>query len=324
MKKMSQGGFTLVELLMVIAIIGIISMLAIQKLSGLQTDAKEKMNLANLQRVSNGLETYIAANADKDQINLDKLDSLTLWNDHAAGSPGDTAQLEKKDLLLFYTNQAGNVGLSTELFGNSNPYASTSATVLGQYCLTASDVSVLERDLGIRYLYEGTDGTMSRQGDDGAWAQGDIGNPDKCSSVAVSNYPGRVVAIVNPGATANRSPVGPDIYKSVGANVTYGYDGKVRVNDEIQADNEAAFEKLMTTSGILMAFGLGDNCVLIGSNKAGFDAAPVSPVMRKDEYRRYIVLVRVKYTAGRGSYTATKAEYAGVMDPHGKVISTLR
>ncbi|MBO7721032.1 MAG: type II secretion system protein [Kiritimatiellae bacterium] len=324
MKIMSKSGFTLVELLMVIAIIGIISMLAIQKLSGLQSDAKEKMNLANLERVSNGLETYIAANADKDRVNLDKLDSLTLWNNHAAGSPGDTSQLASKDQLLFYTNQAGNVGLSTELFGNSNPYASSSATLLGQYFLSASDVSVLEHDLGIHYLYEGTDGTMNRVGDDGAWAQGEIGDPDKCSSVAVSNYPGRVVAVVNPGGTAGRSPVGPDVYKSVGENVTYGYDGKIRVNEEIMADNKAAFEKLMTGDGILMAFGLGDNCVLIGSNKAGFDSAPVSPAMRSDEYRRYMILVRVKYTQRGSSFTAQKAEYAGVMDPRGKVISTLR
>ena len=324
MKQTSKSGFTLVELLMVIAIIGIISMLAIQKLSGLQSDAKEKMNLANLERISNGLETYIAANADKDQLNIDRLDSLTLWNNHAAGSAGDTSQLTSKDQLLFYTNQAGNVGLSTALFGNSNPYASSSATLLGQYSLSASDVTVLARDLGIRYLYEGTDGVMNRVGDDGAWAQGDISNPDKCSSVAVSNYVGRIVAVVNPGGTSGRSPVGPAVYKSVGENVTYGYDGKIRVNDEIQADNEAAFKTLMTGDGILMAFGLGDNCVLIGNNKAGFDSAPVSPVMRKDEYRRYIILVRVKYAAGRSSYTALKAEYAGVMDPQGNVISMLR
>ena len=324
MKKTSQGGFTLVELLMVIAIIGIISMLAVQKLSGLQTDAKEKMNLANLQRVSGGLETYIAANADRDQVNLNRLDSLTLWSDHARGTPGDTSQLGSRDRLLFYTNQTGNVGLSLALFGNANPYAASSATVLGQYCLTASDVQVLERDLGIRYLYEGTDGAMNRQGDDGAWAQGEIGNPDRCSSVAVSNYEGRVVAVVNPGATADRQPVGPDIYRSTGENVSYSYSGRIMVNDKECTDNEDAFRKLMAGDGILMAFGLGDNCALIGNSKAGFDSAPVSPVMRKDEYRRYIVLVRVRYASARGAYTATRAEYAGVMDPHGKVVSALR
>lgn len=324
MKTNEKRGFTLVELLMVIAIIGIISMLAIQKLSGLQADAKARMNLANLERVSNGLETYIAANADRDTININKLDSLTLWSNHASGSAGSTSDLKAKDRLLFYTNQVGNVGLAPSLFGNSNPYASDSATVLGQYYLTESDIQVLQRDLGITALYEGTDGVMSRQGDDGSWAQGDISNPDKCSSVMVSNYVGRVVAVVNPGATTGRNPTGVAIYKSVGEDVAYTYTGRIRVNGVECADNEDAFKKLQTGGGILMAFGLGENCVLIGNSRAGFDSAPVSPVMRKDEYRRYIVLVRVLYTAGRNAATATKAEYAGVMDPNGNVISTLR
>ena len=68
----------------------------------------------------------------------------------------------------------------------------------------------------------------------------------------------------------------------------------------------------------------GENCALVGSSMAGLDSAPVSPVMNRDEYRRYIVLVRMKYTAGRNSFTAKSAEYAGVMDPNGNVLSQLR
>lgn len=323
MNKHAGRGFTLVELLMVVAIIGIISMLAIPKLAGLKTETKERMNLANLERISSGIEAYVAAHADKDQVNFNKLDSLTVYSNHLAGTPGDTGRLGRKDNLLFYTNQVGNVGLSTVLFGNANPYTSNTESTLGEYCLSESDVEVLYRDLGIRFLYEGTDGVMQRVGDDNAWAQGDIADPDRCSSVCVSNYVGRPVAVVNPAATLNREPIGSVIYKAMGEDVAYTYTGKVMVDGKEMADNEAAFKALMVGGGILMAFGLGENCALVGNSEAGFDSAPVSPIMREDEYRRYLVLVRVKYAGGR-SYTAKSAEFAGVMDPRGHVISALR
>ncbi len=318
-----KQGFTLIELIMVVAIIAIIALLAINKLSGLQKEAKEKINLANLKRISSGIETYIAANGEN--LNFDKMDSLTKWSNHAKGTPGDTSRLASKGDLLLYTNQAGNVGLSTALFGSANPFTSNKETLIGQYCLSETDVAVLEHDLGLKFLFEGTDGARNRVGDDGAWAQGEIANPDKCSSVAVSNYPGRVVAVVNPGATSGSTPVGCDIYKSVGQDVAYTYTGKIMVGGAEQADNLSAFKALMSGEGILMAFGLGENCALIGNNKSGFDSAPKCPVMNSDEYRRYIILVRVKYSAGKGgTYSAVSAEYAGVMDPAGNVATTLK
>ena len=321
----SKHGFTLIELLMVLAIIAVIAMLAVNKYGDLGKNARKNVNVANLTRIASGIEAYIAACATEDsKPSFDKLDSLTLFDNHAAGTGGDTSNLAAVDKLLLYTNQVGNVGLSTSLFGSTNPWTNNREMLLGTYYLSDSDVTVLRDDLGIKFTMAGTDGVMSRQGDDGVWAQGDISNPLKCSSVATSNYVGRAVAIVNPGATSGRTPVGPDIYKSIGADVAYSYSGKILVGGVECSNNKEAFEKLMVGDGILMAFGLGDNCALVGNALAGFNSAPVSPVMDKTEYRNYIVLVRVKYTAGRNTFTAKSAEYAGVMDPNGNVLRQLR
>ena len=321
----NKGGFTLIELLVVVAIVAVVAMLAVNKYGDLGKNAKRNVNIANLARISSGIETYLAACAtDNDKPVFDRLDSLTLYDNHAVGAKGDTSKLASVDSLLLYTNQVGNVGLSTTLFGSTNPWTNNKEMLLGTYYLSDSDVQILQDDLNIRYTMAGTDGVMNRQGDDGAWAQGDISNPLKCSSVAITNYAGRAVAIVNPGATSGRTPVGPDIYKSVGEDVAYSYTGKILVGGVECTNNEDAFKKLMVGEGILMAFGLGDNCALVGNSLAGFDSAPVSPVLDKDEYRNYIVLVRVKYTAGRNSFTAKSAEYAGVMDPNGNVLGQLR
>ncbi len=324
-RKISTG-FTLIELLIVVSVIAIIAMLAIQKLSGIQTSAKEKINLANLTRVSNGIETYVAANPDK--IDFNRLDALVMYG-AANGTANSTASLGSVEPLMIYTNQPGNVGLSSaKLLGTSNPYAGSTAKVLGTYYLSEAEANLLEKDLGIKYVMRGTDGVMSRAGDDGAWAQGEIGNPDKCASVATALADGVAVAVVNPGATRGRTPVGPDIYKAFGANVAYTYTGKILVGDVEQADNESAFKALYASDGILLAFGLGDSCSLSGSNLGGFDSAPISPVMDKDEYRRYIVLIRLKGTVatrgGNTSFTPTRAEFAGVIDPAGNTIGMLR
>ncbi|MGI6495600.1 MAG: type II secretion system protein [Kiritimatiellia bacterium] len=321
-----KRGFTLIELLVVIAIVAILSVLAIQKLGGVQERSKERVNLANLTRISSGIETYVAANYD--DLDFNRLDALTMYG-AAPGAANSTADLGSVAPLMIYTNQPGNVGLSSaKLLGTANPWAGSSAKLLGTYYLSEAEATMLRDTLGIQYIMRGTDGTMSRVGDDGAWAQGEIGNPDKCASVATELAAGLAVAVVNPGATKGRTPVGPNIYKACGENVAYTYAGKILVDDVEQADNEAAFKTLYGSGGILLAFGLGDSCSLIGNRVGGFDSAPVSPVMDAEEYRRYLVLVRIKGKVGsRGgavTYTPTAAEFAGVLDPRGNTISMLR
>jgi len=318
--KKTPSGFTLVELVIVIAILSMLATLAVGKLSGIKADNAKKVNLANLARVGGILDTYLAASPAQ---GLNRLDSLTLCT-ASSGTPGDLDGLVSSSALMTYTNQPGNVGLSADLFGPANPYAAQPVLLLGTWWLSAAEAAVLERDLGIKYVMAGTDGAMNNQGDDGAWAQGDIADPDACASFAKHLTNGLPVAVVNPGATRGRTPVGPAVYKSCGENVAYSYGGKILVDDVEQTDNAAAVSTLYAGPGILLAFGLGDHCAAVGAAAGGFAAAPLSPVMKKDEYRRYIVLVRLKGNVASGVFTPTAAEYAGVMDPRGNVLPQLR
>lgn len=314
-----KSGFTLVELVIVIAILAMLATLAVNKLSGVKADSAKKLNLANLARVSNIVDTYLAGSPDR---GLDRLDSLTLCT-APSGSPGSLSGLTDTSALMVYTNDT-NVGLSPSLFGPANPYAAAPVFLLGTWWLSAAEAEILERDLGIKYVMAGTDGTLSNTGDDGAWAQGDIASPDACASFAKHLTNGLPVAVVNPGATRDRTPVGPDVYRACGQNVSYSYRGKILVDDAEQADNAAAVRTLYGSSGLLLAFGLGDSCAIVGNTAGGLDSAPVCPVMRPAEYRRYLVLVRLKGTASGTGFTASSAEFAGVMDSRGNVLSQLR
>ena len=321
----SQSAFTLVELLMVIAIIAMISALAIQKLSGIQSKSAEKLNRANVVRIGSALETYVIANGR--DATFDRLDALVL-DGKSSGTGGSADAIGSTDGLLSYAS-ASNIGLSSNLTaGVSMPYMSFPA-ILGIYYLSEGDARALREDLGMSYVLRAADPGKDYHrlsGADGVWAgQVDITDPNSCSTIAHSVTNGMAVAAVNPGSVLPSGdsivPAGAAVYKAVGQDVQYRGDARIQVDGTPYADGKAAFEALNQAGagGILVAFGLGDRAALIGKNVGGFDSAPVSPIAEKNEYGHYLILVRLRRT---GSGTV-KAEYAGVIDPHGRAAAML-
>lgn len=85
LKKINnRKGFTLVELVVVIAILGILSAIAVPRLSGSRTNALNAADAANISTIESALQIYL----------LDKggdYKAATLANDGAVGGTGVTA-----------------------------------------------------------------------------------------------------------------------------------------------------------------------------------------------------------------------------------------
>lgn len=59
-KKLNKKGFTLIELVVVIAILGILALVAIPRFMGMREDANESAVIANLRNIQTAAETVAA------------------------------------------------------------------------------------------------------------------------------------------------------------------------------------------------------------------------------------------------------------------------
>lgn len=314
--SVNEKGFTLIELVVVIALIAIVSTLVISRLGGVKDSSRAKMNVANLARVGAAVDTFLMVT---EHPSLDRMDAL-LQKDVAAGSA--SSNLTTIGAHVATSDGTNGIVLNAGLCTEAAFYGGGGAGLLCRYDLSTADVAALE-NLGFKYLMYGTDGGRMTAGDDGAWSQGSLTDPAQCMSVARTLTNGLPVAVVNPGAVSGGTPIGALAYQACGQDVRYTVRGKVLVDGVEQSDASAAFQTLNGRGGdgILLALGLGSACSMVGNNQGGVDSAPTCPtITAKDEYARYIVLFRLK-SDSMGGRTAT---YAGVLDSMGKTIDQAR
>lgn len=326
--KNLKSGFTLIEMIVVVAIIALISAMAVMKLSGIRNDVKAKANIANLKRIDSAVENYLVANLGK---GLNRLDLLMEYDQQAKMGSRGAASFDDIEIPPSYMKSSllsdTNTGLHTNLTTITKFYG-TYSPLLGTYHLSTSDAKALSETFGLVYGMEGTDGNRTRTGADGAWAQGSTADPDTCQCVARALTNGVAVAVVNPysalGSGSDIKPSGCAIYNACGQKIWFGTDQKLHIDGDsnVYSTSEDAIKALYQTGkgGILLAFGLGAYTSMIGENVAGLDAAPVCPDIEKTCYRRYILLIRLKQTVENG----VEAEYAGVIDPRGRTLAALQ
>ena len=318
-----KKAFTLIELLMVIAIIGIISTLAVSKLGGVRESAARKVSLANQKAVERAVEAYLVAGGA-----LNRLDSLLYAGDGGVPLAGGTehdfdfttvSTAEGRNGLYMgpsadadeAVREKYNSGLSPEL-----------RKVLCLYTIDKTQAAALNARLGLRHVmaatayadmaetsFPGRHYDRDRPYGDGTVPNASDGldpNDSFCVATLVTNS--MRFAAINP-----MTDLGRTIYQACGQELMNTKNwGETYTESEVRAEVAA-------NGGPLIAFGLGESASIVGKADAGLENAPHATYVQKKYYSRYVLLFRLK-TIGSGSVSQTIPEFAGVIDCEGNTI----
>ena len=317
MTRRSRWGFTLVELVMVVAVLALVATLAVTQLGNLRDAAARKVSAANQQAVGRAVEAWLEG-AGRGRI--DRLDSLLACERARGASAGSgfdygrTNNWHRGASWLYggfdsdvEAAREGNEGLMPEL-----------RSVLVPYGLDAREASAFTRHLGLRFVMHhlasaGTvnDGDRAEDGTVFRDVASRCADPARaaCYPQAVTNASGAGcwVAAVTPVTTAGRR-----IYRDCGQDLP---DSDARgAYDEAAAERET-----QATGGVLFAFGLGEHASAVGA-AGGLASVPRADYLPAHAYRNYILLFRVKKeTAG-----TPRPEFAGVLDSCGLTVRAAR
>ena len=322
-------GFTLVELIMVIAILSIVSTLAVSRIGAMREKAARRVSIANQQAVGRAVETFLAV-GDSGLNRLDALiDAGTPVSDsvseHGYDFSGTGSMGAVGGLYRGPDSDYGGLGVDKIREKNSGLYdegSSSLVSVLCTYRINADEADAL-RKIGLRtVLQHNTVANASGSyallpsakyvSDDGTIPQA-LDGMDAELSACVARFVtnGMVCAAVNPASHLGRTvfqACGQDLPSDKKWNETYD-------------ETEAAAE-VRATGGPLLAFGLGASASIIGAPQ-GLDAAPYCEILPQRFYRQYILLFRIR-SSGSGSVSGMGAEFAGVLDPMGNTIRAAR
>ena len=316
-----KKAFTLIELLMVIALIAIVSTLAVSKLGGVRESAARKVSLANQKAVERTVEAYIVGGGA-----LNRLDSLLYAGDGGApltgGTEGDfdfTAVSTAESRNGLYLGPSDDESARIEQNSGITPDLQK---ILCLYTLNRAQAEALNTRLGLRHVMAATAYADAAQtafpslhyDKDRAYGDGTVPNASDgldpnasfCVATLVTNSM-RFVAI-NP-----MTDLGRTVYQACGQELMNTKSwGETYTESEVRAEVAAK-------GGPLLAFGLGDAASIIGKSDAGLEDAPYATFVQKRYYSRYILLFRLK-TIGAGSVSQVIPEFAGVIDCEGNTV----
>ena len=316
-----KKAFTLIELLMVIALIAIVSTLAVSKLGGVREVSARKVSLANQKAVERAVEAYLVNGG-----RLNRLDSLLYAGDGGApltgGTEGDfdfTAVSTAESRNGLYLGPSDDESARIEQNSGITPDLQK---ILCLYTLNRAQAEALNTRLGLRHVMAATAYADAAQtafpslhyDKDRAYGDGTVPNASDgldpnasfCVATLVTNSM-RFVAI-NP-----MTDLGRTVYQACGQELMNTKNwGETYTESEVRAEVAAKGDPLL-------AFGLGDAASIIGKSDAGLEDAPYATFVQKRYYSRYILLFRLK-TIGAGSVSQVIPEFAGVIDCEGNTV----
>ena len=126
-----KKGFTMIELIFVIVILGILASVAIPRLAATRTDAEIATTVANLRTLLNDVASYYAVNGEFGTVKWKDITNVTLYEDHT-GTPIDSSRKaihasylgvadDKECILLGVVDRNGNVPAHIEFWPKTEP-----------------------------------------------------------------------------------------------------------------------------------------------------------------------------------------------------------
>lgn len=330
-KSVGKRGFTLIELVLVVAVLSIISVIAIGKFSDIKKSAARRTNVANLKNITRTINTELAASEgntsrgmfdyaealiDVDGTQVPRGPEGTYvwqesWYDGAGGViPGIYCGIKSAGVVANASGVTTGVAPSLASAHEQNVGLDAFAASLGMYYLTAKEAGSLQ-DAGVSIVsyHNYSNGQSKNLGwASSEWAGATWGlhatgggpghRPDlsACYPAVLTN--GMAVAVLNPAKCAS-------VYRDLGLD--YGATAGVEGLDDSRP--ETYFEKGICKR--LVVVGLGRDCT---ANTKYFENQPRCSTLDKKHYRNYLLVFQMNNGQGNGG---TAVSFAGAIDPQG-------
>lgn len=310
----THNGFTLIELIVVIAILSLISTLAVNRIGAIRERASHMVSVASQQATGRAVETFLTANDG----GLNRLDALL--DDGTSASPGAGFDFADQGAIGavggLYRGPDDQTGptirdRNSGLFDESD---SSLVSALCVYRVDAAEAAALRR-IGLQYVLRhdtyATGSAFSHygKGEDGSIPQATDGlDPERSACIVRTVTNGMAFAAVN-----GRTEAGRAVYRACGQEL-------LSTDERGSYEAESAKAEIAATGGPLLAFGLGPQASIVGAARGGLDSTPSSEIIPAKYYRQYILLFRLRSVASAG----VSAEFAGVLDPCGHPLSSAR
>jgi len=347
MRSRHTNGFTLIELIIVIAILAFVTVVGIHNYGNIRDIQAKKVNLANIKRIYHALSTYETLNKEQGELGyfngFDALldvasggkwtgaDGTFDWGAWTISTGRGGARSVSIDARMangglgIYDGSWKVLGPTLNAAGNGNGRTPTLEEAqeenkgtrgtglykqLGIYYLTDSDVALL-RDAGIRYYFLHNPSTQQAYG---ASRGGYCTAVAEENGVSVSEDRLKVMG-GGPGFRPDMSAFYP-VYLTNGMPVAVISPTSTIYEDlgyELGLTNSApsqAEAEAVLKSTKLVAFGIGRNADCVRT-QFGLGEAPYNPFYDKRNYRNYLAVFVLK-AGGQG--VAGACRLVGVLD----------